>query len=214
MITIEGFIKAMQNAILSANDALMAKNQELLDKFFEPEESNDESTNTKENLVILDDVLKTVTKLGGGRKSKDYNELQDKLFQLKGLLEYDDSTELSIRQRKLRPKTVVLSYPSHSVNGKELITKDVVVPLITLVPLTMSKIEEVKLSVDIELYIIDNQINIGFGKKLASGGDKNPNNESTTIGHLEIIMGPNETPEGLKKIIEGYERMLRAQIPN
>ena len=37
--------------------------------------------------------------------------------------------------------------------------------------------------------------------------------EFEPISKIEILLKNDETPEGLKKVIEGYERALRAQIP-
>ncbi|WP_367990674.1 hypothetical protein AB2S62_18485 [Vibrio sp. NTOU-M3] len=41
------------------------------------------------------------------------------------------------------------------------------------------------------------------GAKLGNGGK----------AHLEVKIAAMETPDGLKYIIDGYERALRAQVP-
>jgi len=39
------------------------------------------------------------------------------------------------------------------------------------------------------------------------------NKSKTSTAKLEIVLKPGETTEGMKDIIEGYEKVLRAQIP-
>jgi hypothetical protein len=115
---------------------------------------------------------------------------------------------------------VVVEYPHPAADGKFDMIK-VHVPLITLVPLAMSQIEKAKLSVDFEMKIINNELQLNFpsgsrSKKSFFGKKKKQDNDdvSASMGHLEITLSPHESSEGLKEIVEGYENVLKSQIPH
>ncbi|KZN40862.1 DUF2589 domain-containing protein [Pseudoalteromonas luteoviolacea] len=115
------------------------------------------------------------------------------------------------------PKTCTMQFPSRTEDGID--TVDAEVPLLALVPISSPRITEVKFKTDLEISTNDqdklmvtfakNTTKFGFRDKIIgpSGG------ENTANAQLEIILTGNEPPEGLKKLIEGYERALRAQIP-
>ena len=110
-----------------------------------------------------------------------------------------------------KPRTVKIQYPDNS-GGSPV---EVNVPLITLVPITASKIDVVKLSSEFRMNIVDNELQLDFPKKGVSGSgsilEKKP---IGTLGKLEIILRPGEVSEGLDSIIEGYEKVLKMQIPH
>ena len=118
---------------------------------------------------------------------------------------------------KLKPKTVTIQYPRVTSSGVEV--HDVIVPLIALVPISMTKITKVKLKTNLEIYLNDNELSVGFLSKQTtdcSKHDDDSNEKSkvdTPTGSLEISISPAMAPDGLKKLIEGYEKALRAQIP-
>lgn len=98
---------------------------------------------------------------------------------------------------------------------------DVRVPLITLVPVIMTQISEVRLRSDLVVQIEGDDVVVSFPVGCsASSNDDNATTmenmyepEAGTVASLEITLTPNTGTAGLKKLIEGYERILRAQIP-
>jgi hypothetical protein len=111
-----------------------------------------------------------------------------------------------------KPKMIDMEFPSRTPNGVE--TMNVKVPLITLTPISSPRISEVKFTTELEI-TTDEQGDLlvafpssGKGKSFLGGDSGNSANTS-----IEIVLKGHEPPEGLQKIVEGYERALRAQIP-
>src|SRR6218665_1647544 len=119
------------------------------------------------------------------------------------------STRVTTVKKSLSPKTVTLEYPNQNANG-DVETTHVQVPLITLVPITMSQIEKATLTADFEMEIVNDELQLHFtsGSSNTKGGSlfKKP---KTNRGKLEIVITPKETTDGLKQIIEGYEAILK-----
>ena len=158
MISIEQFIKVIHSAVLSANDALMQENLNLLDNYFESENEG-----------------KSTSKL----------------------------------LHNMRAKTVTVQYPDQTEDG--VIMRDVNVPLITLIPVSMAKVSEVKFRTDLEIHVEGDDLKVSFSP-LKDNHDSDTKRQSNT--NIEITVTPQESSVGLKKLIEGYERTLRSQIPN
>ena len=171
MISFKSFVNAIHDAILTTNDALMDKNTDLLDKYFE------------EKTVGLTDA----------DKKPIYNE------------------DGSQKQKKvLEPVSVVMDYPVIDDEGKQK-NIDVHVPLITLIPVSTSQIEKATLTADFDMEIVDGELQIDFaGKKKSEGLLEN---SKTSKGTLEITISPQDTTDGLKQLIEGYETLIKRQIP-
>ncbi|MDD1794535.1 DUF2589 domain-containing protein [Enterovibrio sp. ZSDZ42] len=110
-----------------------------------------------------------------------------------------------------RPKYVTIEYPTETSDGIQTISVDV--PLLTLVPLASPRVSEVKFKTNLEVNVNeDNGLDVSFSGNNKGGLFKSGENKSPTA-ELEITINADEPPEGLKKLIEGYERALRAQIP-
>ncbi|MBO3696815.1 DUF2589 domain-containing protein [Roseivirga sp. E12] len=135
--------------------------------------------------------------------------LLDKYFEENTREIKDPETDEVTKKTILDPKTVILEYPSVDSAGNE-ITSEVHVPLITLVPLQMSQVEKAVVTADFEMEIVDGEIELNFPKK-SSGLSflKKPKKNSAK---LEITITPQETSEGLKVLVEGYESILKRQI--
>jgi len=131
-------------------------------------------------------------------------DLLDKYFEETTSEESDKTTRST-----LVPKNVILEYPVLNSDGKVEQTK-IQVPLITLVPLSMSQIEKATLTAEFEMEIIDGELQLSFPNK-KSDGVFNKKTKSNT-GKLEITISPQESSEGLKLIVEGYEAVLRQQL--
>ena len=91
----------------------------------------------------------------------------------------------------LIPKIVQLEYPTLDDAGA-VTTTTVQVPLITLVPVTASKIEKATVTAEFALEVINNELQISF--------PNNKSSENATVGKLEIVISPQELTDGLELI--------------
>jgi hypothetical protein len=115
-----------------------------------------------------------------------------------------------------RPRVITIQFPHQTAKGVELV--DVQVPVITLVPITMTKIEKVKLTSHFDLELVDNEVKMSFRSKgwfrnLGWFGKKRSATNSGPSGQMEITITPDDGPEGIKMLVDGFENALRAQIP-
>ncbi|MFT5337382.1 MAG: hypothetical protein ACJAY8_000183 [Sphingobacteriales bacterium] len=176
MISFKSFVHAIHDAIFKANDAVVDKNADLLDKYF-----------VEKNVLERDEHNNVVLDTNGQPLQKIVQE----------------------------PVSVIMNYPIINHAGK-LEETEVHVPLITLVPMTVSQIEKATIRADFIMEIVngDLQLDFGGGGKQKSGGlFGKPSKSRKTKGSLEITIAPQETPEGLKLLIDGYETMIKRQIP-
>ncbi len=115
---------------------------------------------------------------------------------------------VAVAGRKLVAKTVTLEYPT--VQPDLTVRLDEVkVPLITLVPLTTTRIEKAVLTTEFEMEVVDEEVRLNFRKPggLGSLGRSNP-----TFGRLEVTFSPQEPTEGLTLVVEAFESTLKAQL--
>ncbi len=134
--------------------------------------------------------------------------LLDKYFDEVTRENKDAETGETTSKTILDPKTVILEYPSINADGTEVMN-EVHVPLITLVPLQMSQVEKAVVSADFEMDIVDGAIELNFVKRSSLGFMKKP---KKNMAKLEITITPQDTSEGLKLLVEGYESILKRQI--
>lgn len=137
------------------------------------------------------------------------DSLMDKNVQLLNQYFTEQPDEKDPAKKNLVPKTVTLEYPAVGSDLQPVIRK-VDVPLITLVPLTASRIEKATLTADFEMEMADGQVQLNFTSKSNRRLFKNPR---SSIGRLEITITPQPTPEGLNALIEAYESVVKAQLP-
>lgn len=209
MISFKAFINAIHDAILSANDSLMERNTSLLDKYFEAPADEADIRKT------IDEALEA-SKSIYSKKDKESQEEYKKVVQglkyaQKAMGEQDDTKASVQSSGALSAKSVVIEYPHQTGQGVEY--TEVHVPLITLVPLSMSQIKEAKLTTEFELQLVDDEVQLNFDASQSKGKmfGKKPD---STFGRLEITISPHESSEGLKRLVEGYEKALKAQIPH
>lgn len=162
MVSFKSFVSAIHDAILKANDALMDKNVDVLNKYF------------------------VETPVDDGNKKDDKGN--------------------QAKKNILIPKSVILQYPNKSEDGS-LNISEVHVPLITLIPLATSQIEKATFTADFDVEIVNDELQINFTK-----GDNLFKKSKSKRGKLEIVISPQESSEGMKLLIEGYESLLRRQI--
>jgi len=121
--------------------------------------------------------------------------------------------ESSTEEKCLVPKTVILEFYSLSGDGKSQSNK-VQVPLITLVPISIPRIEKATLTTDFEMEVVDGELQIDFkgASRPNSLGKLFGKNAKKRVGRLEIVMTPQDTPEGLKLVVDAYESTLKRQL--
>jgi len=111
-----------------------------------------------------------------------------------------------------RPKTYSMEFPSRTPEGIKTVTVEV--PLITLAPISNPKISEVKFTTELEVSSDENgEILVSFPTPKKHSFFPKEDGNGLTNTKIEITLKGTEPPEGLKRLIEGYERALRAQIP-
>lgn len=217
MISFKAFINAIHDAILSANESLMERNTSLIDKYFE---SPSHEANIKQTIDEALEDSKSIYSQKDKEGQEEYKKVVQGLkYAQKALGGQESSTTEDDNDEKLgtqatgglSAKSVIIEYPHQTKDGVKY--EQVHVPLITLVPLSMSQIKEAKLTTEFELQLVDNEVQLNFdpGKSKGKKFGKKP---ESTFGRLEITISPQESSEGLKRIVEGYERALKAQIPH
>lgn len=147
------------------------------------------------NLV---EAIHDATIIANNKMIKNHNALVEDYF----TKEADD---------KLTAKSVLVNYPIAEENGETKII-EVSVPLITLVPISSAQVESLKFSTDLEIALDKGELLVSFAKKNEQQ-EGWFDNKSKSTAKIELIVKPSDTSEGLKKLIEGYEKILRAQIP-
>ena len=225
MIKLDSFIQAIHAAISSANDALMNKNLDVLEKFFEAAEESDQFQSTLDEVMTsLNDILGQEGTVGG-RPKITRQKLQTMLESLQGLrdsISQKDIPEADLNQAilpdKLQPKMTTIQFPQKTASGM-VVMSDVRVPLVTLVPLSMTQISEVKFRTELEIQVEEEELLVSFPnpKSETASGRENQllgSSRPRSVGSLEITLVPHHGTEGLKKIVEGYEKALRAQLPH
>jgi len=108
---------------------------------------------------------------------------------------------------KLIPKIVTLEYPHLTASG-DVVYTDVKVPLITLVPMTNTQIEKATFTFEFEVEEDEGELQINFIKNRGIFRRR----PKRTPSKVEIVITPQESPEGIKILVEGYERMLKRQF--
>jgi hypothetical protein len=148
---------------------------------------------------------------------------------INGLLEYfhpltpDEKTEsnngndntISIADlEKMSPRMVQLQYPKITKDGPT--EHFVSVPLITLSPVPVLQVSDVQVEMDLEIVESDGEIMVGFPQSKQTGESKSSEASTTGGSNAKITLNikANEKPMGVQSLIEGYNKTLRAQLPN
>lgn len=140
--------------------------------------------------------------------------LFDRYFEEKEVELVDHQGEKTYKKTRV-PKTIMLNYPEKTQKNKEkqeaIFTplNLVEVPLITLIPLEMCSIQKATFSLDFNLEIDQEKLQLYFGKSNTNLFTKKT---STNKGKLKITLRPHPPTEGLKRISEGYENYLKRQV--
>lgn len=214
MFSFKSFIEAIQGATLSANDALMSKNLEVLNQYFEKDDDDVEiHKKIDDALDATNAVVNPETKVSKQTLEQALRSIKD----LKTTLNQHDVVEQALASGDLRPKTVILNYPSTAQDGA-IVNKEVHVPLVTLIPITFSKVDEVRLKADLELNLVDDELQVGLGKfsnrKKGRDTEGDDSQQGGSVGNVEIVLKPQEMSDGMQHVVDAYEKILKAQLPN
>ncbi|MCJ8314308.1 MAG: DUF2589 domain-containing protein [Saccharospirillaceae bacterium] len=203
MISFQSLMQSVQQSIHSAAQAVESAGFKHIDKFFDPIKNENSIENQKKSQKLKD--------AHAAINNGDIDEANSLLKEL---------NESELNENKInpeddiiyRPKMVAMAFPSQSDDGN--IDSTVVnVPLITLCPISSPRIKEVKFSAELEVTTNDkDELQVAFRPAQVTGGEHTITKNSTNT-KIEISLIGHEPPEGLQKIIEGYEKSLRAQIP-
>lgn len=114
--------------------------------------------------------------------------------------------------KKLTPKSVTVEYPTAAVDqdGNPQVT-EIQVPLITLVPLSITQIESAKISADFDLEVENGELQLVFSKRRGRWWSRG---SDTKANRLELTITPIDTSDGLQVLVEGYEAILKRQTSN
>ena len=153
------------------------------------------------NFSKLVETINEATNIANSSLLQSQNDLMDTYF------------ERTAASENFQAKMVTINYPVKSEDDS-IKNVTVNVPLITLVPISTSRIEELKFTTNLEVALNDtNDLLVSFSNEEENSSSLFAKKKGTTYAKIEIILKPNENPEGLKNIIEGYEKILRTQIP-
>jgi hypothetical protein len=204
MINLEEFVHSIHVATASAGEALIQKNLDLLERFFEPADDDDEDITHMAEIGRSDAKVEGKT-LKRGEKKEPPSVDAPKLFMYG---EYWGEIPI------LKPKMVAMQYPTVTRNGPGVQTVNV--PLITLIPLSQVELREMSFSTELELSVNGDALQVSFPKRTLKAREMAEEGAKQWHGgraKLEVKIAAMETPDGLKYIVDGYERALRAQVP-
>lgn len=207
MLTLNQLVETVNNAALVAADTVRAKNLAIIEDFFELADGEDPSIAAA--IAALDAAAED---MDDGVELDNIRKSRQRLVAMDG----GDTTEMPPGISPLmRPKMVAIAYPKESFDGPE--SHIVYVPLIALTPMSTASLSNLTFKTDLELSQSNSgELLIAFPvADHESIKQTNNNDEQSRAAHasLEISLDASATPQGLKKLIEGYERSLRAQIP-
>ena len=100
-----------------------------------------------------------------------------------------------------------MDYPTVDENDK-IIQKEIEVPLITLVtliPLTTTKLEKTTFTFEFQILEKDNDVSISFNKVVFGNGSN---------CKMELTITPDKNPEGINNIIDKYNKTLEKIVSN
>lgn len=113
---------------------------------------------------------------------------------------------------ELSPKMVAMRYPKETAQGPAEHT--VYVPLISLIPNSNFQLSKLEVEIDLEIIEQENQVFTSFSQSKKGLFGTKADNNSNANARVKITIDPTGSTEGVSTIIEGYNKALRAQIPN
>jgi hypothetical protein len=154
----------------------------------------------------VDQAMETVSR-------ENINTLMGYFHQSKKSVSLEDSSDFKDIEY-LTPKTVRMRYPKMTKDGP--VEHFISVPLITLIPVPSLQLDDVKVEMDLEVMEDNGEVMIGFPQSKKGGLFRSASNSSNAAPNakITITIKADEKSSGVQAIVEGYNKTLRAQIPN
>jgi hypothetical protein len=227
MISLESLVHAIQVAVDAASDAVMNKNLGLIDTFFvDADEAQDATESARAAIGKAGPASDAQAAAAAAREAA--NAAIEAVAAVRALTSGDqpgnhggDDTQDGQERRVLKPRMVLMQFPNDTPDGPVIHT--VHVPLISLVPLPQHQISELKFTTLLDLSIVQDKVVVGFpsaglvgdvGGNAETGFGDGKNASPKGTSRVEVTITATATPKGFVQVIEGYNRALRAQIPN
>lgn len=201
MLNLDGLVAAVQRSVAEAANALAARNIELFHGYFEPVEDDP----SPEVAAATADALAASEAARAAGDPEAIRQAAEALERAAGALKSQRRATTT-----LRPKTTAIQYPHMTREGPAVHT--VHVPLIALAPISFAQITELRLKTDLDLSVQGESLAAGVPTRSA-GAEVDGEASGRRPATLEIVLGEMPSSQGLRLIVEGYERALRAQIP-
>lgn len=202
MIKFDELVTAIQGSLLEASSALTEQNLYILKRFFKKTDCEETKKRIEAALAVSSDV-------SDNTDPEKLREASSAIKKAAQLLEECPPSDCLV------PITVAMEYPRMTPDGP--VTHLAHIPLVSLVPLTFSQIDELRFKSELELSIVDDTLRVGFPARREVGTCEKdgvtPDEPCGANASVEIIVRPAHPTDGMKKVIEGYDRSLRAQIP-
>jgi len=112
----------------------------------------------------------------------------------------------------LRPRMVTMVYPKDTSKG--VVEHHVQVPLLSLAPIANLQPEEINIEIDLEFLEQGDQLMVGFPQVKRNMLGRENVVQVKPNAKLTMRISTSSRPAGITAIIEGYDKSLRAQIPN
>ncbi|MBF8221889.1 hypothetical protein [Halomonas sp. 328] len=205
MISLDQLVTAVHTSAQSAATALDGKNRELLGLYFDRVVAEDD----------LDAAIQASLAAAAGGEQVGSEETREALRQAATALQAAAQAALGegAAGAYYLPKMVLLQYPTVTAQGPRV--HPVYVPLISLAPISMSELDEVRFKTALEVSIDDDDsLQVGFPRRPAAEvGEASAGEPPPGQAMLEVVVKGRPPTDGLRSLIEGYDRALRAQIP-
>lgn len=171
-------------------------------------------------MIKLDDFLKTI------QASADsiVQTIMDKNLALlghyfeeapleEGASENEKGIKTAIGSLPLQPKMVALKYPRQTADGP--VDHLVYVPLIALSPMSQLQMDSLEFNMEIDIHQEGNDIQISFPLKEKAGFFKKaPDKKRTTTAEVKLTVKGFDQPQGLSIVLDGYNKAIKAQMPD
>lgn len=212
MLKFEDLVLAIRQGAEQASAVMDAQWHKTLDNFFDaigeydPDDPKHRSGASEEDFITYQRMLES-------RRDGEASGAASRVRKRRDGQEIDEDDRAPVIE--YRPKMVALSYPSENPN--DLTERSVLVPLISVVPVSNLRLEELEMEMEVEITLDqDENLSVGFIKKEEKKRDVISEKQAETdIYNAKIKMkfGAGDLPDGVQMVLEGYDKAMRAQIP-
>lgn len=201
MLKFDRLVEAIQHSVISAAQALRERNREILyDEYFH---MVSQDTTVKGAAAASDRSGQTAQGTGQGSgqgTGQGGGSDGGEALVVEGVPEFN-------------PRMVAINFPKSTPDGPDVHT--VMVPLISVLPINHLAIQEMAVELDLEIQEDDGELTVGFVKKTTRRsifGDSSSDN-AHNLAKITIKVKSMEAPDGFQTVVDGYDKVLRAQVP-